>query len=282
MRTIIAATDLSARSDLAVQRAGQLARKHGANLVLLHVVDDDQPADLMRMELEAATAYLTRGKTGDLESVVIRCEAGDAFNVICEVSQEEGADLIILGAHRRKLLRDIFTGTTAERVMRESQRPVLMVNAGVRGEYKNPAVCIDLGDSSMNAAVIAHQIGLLPSGANAIHAYPSLSRLQLSIVGVDREEERDAIAGEQAAIWKELSSFLAKREIAGLGLRPSVVEGALPTAVNGWASEQRVDLLVVGTHNRTGLPRLLLGSAATSLLASATCDVLVVPSGAAA
>lgn len=277
MKTIVAATDLSARSDLAVQRARQLARTHGARLVLLHVVDDDQPNDLVRVELDAAKNYLQHHLAGELTNSHVRCEAGDACDVIGQVAQEEAAGLVVLGAHRPKAIRQIFTGTTVERVIRGARIPVLMVRGPGDIDYGRPAVCIDLAGSSQLAAVKANQLGLLPHGALAVHAYPSLTRLQMSVAGVDEAKQTSAAAGERATILADLNVLLGSHDLSELGLLPNVVEGAVPGAITEWARAMDVDLLVVGTHNRRGLQRLLLGSVAQGLLAEASCDVFVVP-----
>ncbi|MCB8823361.1 universal stress protein [Microvirga rosea] len=54
--------------------------------------------------------------------------AGDPFDGILRAAASTGADLIVMGAHRKQLLRDILVGTTIERVIRTGPHPVLMVN----------------------------------------------------------------------------------------------------------------------------------------------------------
>jgi universal stress protein E len=54
----LAATDFSTRSQRAVRRAGLLAQEHGAELALVHVVDDDQPQDLVALETREAERIL--------------------------------------------------------------------------------------------------------------------------------------------------------------------------------------------------------------------------------
>ena len=55
---ILAATDFSTRSQRAIRRAGLLARDNGAGLTLVHVVDDDQPTDLVALETREADRIL--------------------------------------------------------------------------------------------------------------------------------------------------------------------------------------------------------------------------------
>ncbi|PWB66081.1 MAG: hypothetical protein C3F17_02190, partial [Bradyrhizobiaceae bacterium] len=140
LNIILAATDFSKRSDRAVRRAAMLAAAGGARLDLVHVVDDDQPERLVAAEREAAQAILdeTLRDWPELRGIEGRAlvALGEPFDAIVRSVQESAADLVVLGAHRRALLRDIFTGTTAERVMRTGHAPVLMVNTEPAGPYR--------------------------------------------------------------------------------------------------------------------------------------------------
>jgi universal stress protein E len=61
------------------------------------------------------------------------------------------ADLIVMGAHRKELLRDIFVGTTIERVIRTGSHPVLMVNSEVEQSYSNVLAAVDMSEPSARA-----------------------------------------------------------------------------------------------------------------------------------
>src|SRR6185295_18670506 len=153
MKLILAATDFSARSDRAVRRAGLLAREQDARLMLLHVVDDDRPERLVAEEM--ATAQDLLEKTAGAVLADLRCEAkvvlGDPFEGIAKTARESAADLIAMGAHRKQILRDVFIGTSIERVMRLRIAPVLMVNAEPSTAYERGLVATDLSEHSAYA-----------------------------------------------------------------------------------------------------------------------------------
>jgi universal stress protein E len=127
---ILAAMDFSTRSQRALRRAGQLAQATAAELAIVHVVDDDQPQRLVGMEARESERMLTEliGAMSELRDV--RCHPrvviGDPFDAIVRTAVAQTADLIVMGAHRKQLLRDIFVGTTVERVIRTGHHPVLM------------------------------------------------------------------------------------------------------------------------------------------------------------
>src|SRR5690348_2457584 len=105
MRTLIAATDLSSRSDRALHRAALLASQFKARLCFLHAVDDDQPPTMIDQNRRQATALLA-GQARHLSELTnvrpdVVVKAGDPFDVIVEAAREQGANLIVMGAHRK-------------------------------------------------------------------------------------------------------------------------------------------------------------------------------------
>ncbi|MGV1015702.1 MAG: universal stress protein, partial [Methyloceanibacter sp.] len=165
MQRILVATDFSTRSDRALRRASLLARQSAAQMILVHVIDDDQPQRLVEFKRREATAFLQ-----DLVKTLcaddgLPCESrvvlGVPFQRIIDTADELNADLIVLGPHRRQILRDTFLGTTAERTIRYSRHPVLMANAPPSGPYRSILIATDLSDCAGVAAQAAKDLGLL-------------------------------------------------------------------------------------------------------------------------
>jgi universal stress protein E len=128
LKSLLVASDLSKRSAVAVERAVQLSGLAQAQLTVLHVVEDDLLGHVMRDEIKTVERSLG-DQVAQLAQQIdcrIKVAAGHAFHVIGEEARSVEADLLIMGAHRRQFLRDIFTGTTIERVTRSAGCPVLM------------------------------------------------------------------------------------------------------------------------------------------------------------
>lgn len=159
MKRILAAIDLSGRSDRALQRALALARQFGADLEVIHVVDDGLPDPVRRQIEEASLASMNaclQSLMGDKpETCATRIVAGQDFTGILSRAEEMSADLIVLGIHRHAA-REAFRGTTAERVVRFGEIPVLMVKEPVAGPYRRVVVPADLSP---------HARGLIARGA---------------------------------------------------------------------------------------------------------------------
>jgi universal stress protein E len=119
---IVAATDFSTRSNRALRQAGLLVRSPDAKLHHVHVVDEDQPTELVRIEEREAQRMLVEQIAAMPELQNIHCYPivvkGHPFDGILRAAAAADADLVVMGAHRKHVLRDIFTGTTIERVIR--------------------------------------------------------------------------------------------------------------------------------------------------------------------
>ena len=96
------------------------------------------------------------------------------------------------------------------------------------------------------------------------------------------------VAGEQPSGWldlqararrdaeRRLAAAVAAAERAGVGVEGKLVEGAPAETIARVARRDRADLIVIGTHGRSGLGRLFMGSVAARVLALALCPVLTV------
>jgi nucleotide-binding universal stress UspA family protein len=128
MRKILMATDLSVRCDRALQRAVSLAGELGPELEIIHVVDEALIEGITRQHEAAAKAAIEQqiGTLPQAKDLTISREVVRGLDC-CEFirrAEEHGFDLIVLGIHRHKT-RQMFQGTTAERVVRYGARPVL-------------------------------------------------------------------------------------------------------------------------------------------------------------
>ena len=276
------ATDLSSRAARAFERALLLAESHKASMVLLHVVDEDLPEAIVEAELRQARDYLTDShspRAAALGVVLeIRAIAGAAHEAIPETARSRAADLVVLGAHRRRLLRDIFVGTTAERVIRSGTSPGLMVNRTPKGRYGSVVAGIDFSPTSCQALVTAKTLGLLEEVRLAVvHGFIPLADGMMRYAGIEEDKVREHVTQSALKAREQMSEFLSHPELPAL--RPEVlVEQAAPyEAIARTCDALDADLVVIGTRGLTGLKRILLGSVTDEVLRGMERDVLAVP-----
>jgi universal stress protein E len=279
---ILAATDFSTRSNRALRQAGLLAQPGNAQLHVIHVVDDDQPEELIRMERREAEQVLVEQiySMPELRGIQARRRVvtGDPFDAILRAAGEIPADLIVMGAHRKQLLLDIFIGTTIERVVRKGTFPVLMVNNEAQRKYENVMVAVDMSDASANALRVALSTGMINAErATLLHAFTAIAAGKMSFVGSDQASIDSYVASECRRATDELATFLIANDLSGGRWSLRLEEGGPMEVISRTVSEMRPDLLVMGTHGRSRLLKVLIGSVTEEALRSLNVDILAVP-----
>lgn len=275
MKTIVVATDMSARADRALERAVRLASEQGASLEVLHIIDEDLPEAIAQAAEEKARLTLERqlGALAGSASVRInvRVLRGVDFRDIAGLADRHAADLLVLGIPRHDGPH-LFKGTTSERIIRFGHRPVLVVKDVVAGPYRRAMVAVDLSPHS--DAVLDVVARLVPGGE--VYLVHVAHRPFSAFLGKDTQDH--LVAGQ-----REIVSSHLKRRTAELGSglgksapRFEVVhcEGDVRQVIREQVAALRPDLLAIGTHGRTGLAHAIVGSIAEDLLASAPVDVL--------
>lgn len=279
---ILAATDFSTRSNRALRQAGLLAQSGGAQLHIVHVVDDDQPEELICMETREAERVLHEqvDSMSELQGVDARpmVTTGDPFDGILRAAAEIQADLIVMGSHRKQLLLDIFVGTTIERVVRRGSFPVLMVNHEAQRKYQSALIPTDMSESSAKAIRFGLSMGLIGDNRTTLlHAFLALARGKMFVAGADQDSIDSYIARECQQAIDELAAFLVANDLKHGRWSHRVEEGDAMEVISRAVSELRPDLLVMGTHGRSGLLKTLIGSVTEQALRSLNVDILAVP-----
>lgn len=277
MKKILMANDLSARSDRALQRAVLLAKQFGAELEVVTVIEEMFLESTTREnEAFATQALATQLKAvPEAEGVQIsqRVMVGIDYEDIIHESETMNANLVVLGIHRHKT-REMFRGTTAERVVRHGARPVLVVKEPVTGPYSRVLVATDL--SSQAQAAIRTAARLAPQGEitllHAVHR-PFVAFLGRRDQNVLLKETRDRVSAGLREFIKQIRSELGDD---APNFEISLPDGEAHAAILAEVARIKPDLLAVGTHGRSGLAHAVIGSVAEQLLADCPIDILAV------
>ena len=279
---ILVATDFSTRSNRALRQAGLLAQGSNVQLALVHVVDDDQPEALVGMEKREAERILAEQVSVMAELQGVECRpivvGGAPFSGVLQTAASMQADLVVMGSHRRQILRDIFVGTTVERVIRTGPFPVLMVNNEAQRRYEKVMAAVDMSEPSANALRIARTAGLIGEvRATLLHAFLPLAKGKMFVAGADEANIDEYVAGERQIAMDELIAFLVANDLSSQGWSLRVEEGAAMEVISRVVAEAQPDLLILGTHGRSGLLKALVGSVTEEALRSLNVDILAVP-----
>lgn len=288
--SLLVPIDLSPASDRVVGRVAQLPLAEGCRITLLHVISMDLPVrdrkraevaarKVLRAEAQELGRQLPRGVA--LQSVVAQ---GAAATEIARYATSVKAELVVMGRYGGSVLRDVFLGSTAERVIRRGQLPVLAVRLRARTPYRHPALALDI-DQAANESV-AMLLRIIPPKrppVTVIHAFdvPHYGMLNPGMSTDDAEEYNDEYR-EKAL--HEIAALLRKallRSKAGPDDAPiwkaHIRYGTPRLVIERTVRRTDTDLLVLGTRGRSGAAYIFLGTVAGDVLRNVACDVLVVP-----
>jgi nucleotide-binding universal stress UspA family protein len=199
----------------------------------------------------------------------VRIEAGSPHSAVLEIASEVGAGLIVIG-HEASSGAGLFEGV-GERVARHSDCPVLIASK-TKGDVVLAAT--DFSDPALPAVHLAQEeAGRRKLPMVIIHAIDlHVAMRSLSEILSPSTIERAIEAYREEA--RQRVSQLGRR--VGSETRIIVREGPPAEEILSTARETRAELLVIGTHGRSGLGRIALGSVAEAVLRGADCSTLVV------
>ena len=135
----------------------------------------------------------------------------------------------------------------------------------------------DFSAASRPAFRLAHELArAFKSELVLCYAYQRPTPLMAGEVPVPARVLDDIWAADRKAALQRLGALVRAARRAGVRVSPLLVEGPPAAAIVRAASRKRVGLLILGTHGRTGVPRMLLGSVAERVVRTARCPVVTV------
>ena len=287
---VAVATDFSETAEAALDWGVELAESHNGRVVLIHAlhlhgpITDflPSPPDLEEHMQGAAIERLNRsaarlGSRG--VNITTRLALGIPSQAIVQELEELDPAVVVLGATGQSGIAQVLLGSTAQRVVQHAPCPVLTVHpddAASHRPIRSILVPTDFSRHALQAARKAQRI-LRPieTGAKMIlvHAYHmplEYTAYGAIPTGLNFHQDVAALAEEKL---KRIAEEL-RRE--GLEVETVAVQGYPPEAIVDVARSHDVDLIALGTHGRTGLSHLLLGSNAERVVQHAPCPVLTV------
>lgn len=281
-KKILLVTDLSARSDRALDRATQLARQWHAGLIVVHAMENQaissrspyyedlpswrRPPDPV-LAVEKQIRRDLREPVDDLRIIVTE---GHPSDVILETAARERCDLIVVGVARDQGLGRAKLGRTVEYLLRKAPTSVLVVKSRPSGPYQHILVGTDFTDEARHGLAMATH--LFPdAGFTVMHAFNIPYR---SLLGAT-QLSRDFSAMEQ----EEIKAFVRDTDMPA-NVRSRIVtlieHGPPWVMIHNYVVEQNADLTVIGTVGHGMLFHLLAGGHAPRIVDETPSDILVV------
>ena len=287
LKRIIVGHDLGVGGEVALRSAVTLAHRCGGTLRLVHVV---QPLDAYQRISHPLTSPFTleeiAQKTGaKLRALAVSPELGrlqaeyevrrgKPFVELIIAARAWSADLIVVGGSSRT--EESFLGSTSERILRKALVPVVVAKKPLIFQAKTFLVPTDFSACAKKAAEAAlmlaksfsarviffHALDLAPSYTVA---YAHQLGVSVPIAPPTPEE-----------IEPEWETFLSGLPLTNVDWEKFSEEGQAATAIVHQAEHVRADMIAIGTHGRSGLPHVLLGSVAEKVVRAASCPVLTI------
>jgi nucleotide-binding universal stress UspA family protein len=266
LETLLLATDMSLDSDGAIREAIKFASKCSSKIYASMTLETNAEyetigSNVFEKEEAQAMAHLESikaraGKEGVSCETVLH-ESMDAAQAIVDEAVEKKVDMIIIGRHGRKGVAKAFMGETAAKVITHAPCKVLVIPKAAQIEYRNILVATD-GLAQAKAAV-----------AEAITIAKRCGSHVIALSAMRDESER-----KEATQYANEAAELAKKE--GVSAEAVTPAGRSFNAIVETAGGRGVDLIIMGTYGKTGIKKLLMGSATEKVIGSAGCGVLVV------
>lgn len=280
---ILVPTDGSDCAYTAVGYAGELAKRYDSTVHVLSVVDsrhlengpqyEQVKADRRAIVEDCANELTERGIT--TRSTV---ETGIPYEKVLESVSEYDVDLVVMGTHGRTGVERYLLGSVTEKVVRRSDAPVLTIpgtgSGAVTPSYADVLVPTDGSTGAAFAARTA--VDVARTSDATLHA---LSVVDTTSVGVD-VRVGDILDSLEAAAWSAVEAVERQANEAGVSSVETAVERGTPyRTILSYVDDHDVDLIVMGTHGRSGVERYLLGSVTEKIVRTSPVPVLTLRRG---
>jgi len=283
LRHIVAATDLGAGGSLAVTAALDLARRSGAKLSILSVVEMAQIADPRFASEPAGAAWLDmrqeevrRSIDRTLEtlgagSTLVHVGAGDPPAIVASFVGKFRSSLVVVGAHRLSSFERVLAGSTGERIVQFAGCPVMVATGQGSGPFERILVAVDLSPNSPCILEYGNQLARI-DGAEVRIVFSEESSTAF---------RRALTSRGYRGSWRETDRLRFEEMVrsSSLGGRAEhvVLEGPAGRAVLKESQRWEASLIVLGARTHRYLSRSRMGRTCRSVLRHGDRSIVVVP-----
>jgi len=275
LERILVAIDLGEVTSAIVQTTVLLANSFGSRTYVLHVIPDTSSDSwvgsvdrdqVMRQLEEVGEAMRRQGVAVEEISVL----SGAPAYHICAHGETNDVSLVAIGCNRAPR-SDIRLGIDAERVLRNSVKPVWLVKPGAVCEPSKILCPVDRSAASHraldNAIRLARQYGARLTVMTVHEAMPAVYA---------RMVKRDYRPpdGYSRDLRQQFGKFLGEFDFSGVAWNELVREGNPHVEILSAAAEVGCDLIVMGREGRTGPSRTLVGSVAQKVTRAMPCSIV--------
>ena len=282
---LLLSTDGSEYSEGAVREAIKLAKRCSSELWAISVVETNPEFEALAPQIaekagktarELVEALQARAKKEGVECTGIVHQGEDSYKYIVDEAVKNRISMIVMGRRGRTGLKRLMMGSVTSRVIGHAPCNVLVVPRAAKVEFKNILVATD--GSKYSAAAASEAIGLAKRNGSKLTVISVVPSELMTPTDIEFSmPQRELIAKkEMHEAEKNAKAVKDAAQKEGVAVQAFVMSGKPSDAIIETAREKGADLIVQGSHGRTGLEKLLMGSVTERVIVLSTCAVLVV------
>lgn len=213
--------------------------------------------------------------------VVTHCHTGDAALTIVDVANAIDADLIAMTTHGRSGIRRWTLGSVTERVLHETQLPILLVRHETLTTGVPTHIMVPLDGSSLSEKALPYGIDIAKAAGATImllHVIQVIDPTNQRLLFHSKAEAESAVQQWRLEGERYLATVKERLATAGVPIETRVRTGDPDRVICATTIDAGIDLVVMSTHGRTGMRRWIYGSVANKVLRGLDTPLLLVRS----
>ena len=256
MKTIIVPIDFSEQSEYALKVAASLARKHDSEILVLHMLElneamisssegfhPEQTVFLLKLAEKRINDFLDKSYLSGVRKITPIIKHFKVFGEVNDVAEKHGADIIIMGSHGTDGLKEIFVGSNAEKVVRNSNIPVLVIKDELE----------DFKVSDFVFACAFKEESLV--AFNKAKDFADKLGAKLHLVYINTPGDNFLSTNDA---YEKITEYLQK---ANSGIKVEVYNDySVEKGVLNFSDSINADVIGIPTHGRKGLSHFFMGS----------------------
>ena len=256
MKTIIVPIDFSEQSEYALKVAASLAKKHDSEILALHMLElneamisssegfhPEQTVFLLKLAEKRINEFLDKPYLAGVKKITPIIKHFKVFGEVNDVAEKHNADIIIMGSHGTDGLKEIFVGSNAEKVVRNSDIPVLVIKDEI-DDFKVDDFVFACAFKEESLVAFQRAKGFADKlGAN-------LHLVYINTPGDNFLSNNDA--------FEKIAKYL---QMAGTGKEVKIYNDySVEKGVLNFSDAINADVIGIPTHGRKGLSHFFMGS----------------------
>jgi len=282
---LLLSTDGSEHSEGATREAIKLAKKCSSKLWVMSVAETNPEFEALAPQIaekagktarELVEALQARAKKEGVDCAGIVHQGEDSYKYIVDEAVKNRISMIVMGRRGRTGLKRLMMGSVTSRVIGHAPCNVLVVPRAAKVEFKNILVATD--GSKYSAAAASEAIGLAKRNGSKLTVISVVPSELMTPTDIEFSMPQRELIAEKEMHEAEKNAKAVKdaAQKEGVAVQAFIMSGKPSDAIIETAREKGADLIVLGSHGKTGIEKLLMGGVAERVIVLSTCAVLVV------